>query len=324
MPSNNADKEVQAKLRPSVGQIGPSCGVASDIFELYRNDKHPIFWQATWNVREQMGISKAVRTLLCIFTVTDFFVQAAHAKSEKTFSTWIVEPPQITSEPMTLNKGDFLQRARLLPIGLIELTADTRIGPKDDQVIHAGEQLFELAGGTVHRPRRSSAGVFCQMQTFDTALKGLFGSSTGKARYCLVDRERDGKLDDVVPALSCPYDIPIVSVDVPTTPPTLTASTYRRVPITDFRNGPMVGIAYSGVQVLDGDPRFIRAFGSGNPIPLFGEKHSRAGEGTGQRISFGGAFTIMHVDGQTVTIRNDRPIPVQPFAILRIGPCKNK
>ena len=149
----------------------------------------------------------------------------------------------------------------------------------------------------------------------------MFGSSAGKNRYCLVDRERDGQLDDVVQAGSCPYDLPLVAVSVPTGLPTLTGSTYRRLPITDFRDGPTVGIAFSGVLALDGDPRFIQAFGSGNPIPLFGEKHSRAGENPGQRISFGGAFTVLHVEGQTVTIRNDRPIPVQMFGIIRTGRC---
>ena len=268
-----------------------------------------------------MGVPKLVITLLLGFTPI-FCIQPARAKSENAFSAWIVESPEITSEPITLKKGDFLQRARLLPVGLIELTADTRIGPKEDDVIHAGAQLFELAGGTIYRPSRSSAGVFCQMKTFETVSKGAFGKSVVQYRYCLVDRERDGTIEDVVVAGYCPYDLPLVSIKVPSGPPTLTGSTYRRIPVKDFRDGPMVGIAFSGIAPLDGDPRFIQAFGSGNAVPLFGEKHSRAGDIPGQRISFGGAFTVLHTEGQTVTIRNDRPIPPQPFGIVRTGPCK--
>lgn len=269
-----------------------------------------------------MNIVAAIRGALCLFSFTCFFFHTAYAKSENTFSAWVVEPPQITSEPMTLKRGEFLQWARLLPIGLIELTADIRFGANGENVIHAGEQLFELAGGTIYRPQQATAGVFCQIKTFDVMVKGLFGGGLAQNRYCFVDRERDGQLDNLVVALSCPYDLPLVSVKVPDSPPSLTASTYRRVPITDFREGPMVGIAFNGVVALDGDPRFIQAFGSGNPIPLFGEKHSRAGDSAGQRVSFGAAFTILHVEGQTVTIRNDRPIPLQPFGILRTGPCK--
>ncbi|WP_158013877.1 hypothetical protein [Sphingomonas sanxanigenens] len=268
-----------------------------------------------------MNALKMFCAALCVIC-SQCLTQAAHAKSETAVSTWIVEPPQITSEPITLTKGDFLQRARLLPIGLIELTADAHVGPNVDDVIRAGEQLFELAGGTMYRPSRSSAGVFCQVRTFDTESKGLIGKTIVSYRHCLVDRERDGQIDDAVLAFSCPYDIPIVGVKVPSGPPTLAGPTYRRLSIKEFRDGPMVGIAFGGIALLDGDPRFIRAFGSGNPIPLFGEKHSRSGDDPGQRTSFGAAFTILRVEEQTVTIRNDRPIPVQPFGIIRTGPCK--
>lgn len=268
-----------------------------------------------------MEISKSVITLLFSF-VPICCTQAANAKSENAFSLWIVESPEITSEPIILKKGEFLQRARLLPLGLIELTVDTRVGPKEDDVIHAGEQLFELAGGTIYRPARSSAGVFCQMKTFGVVSSGMLGKSVIQSRYCLVDRERNGTIDDVAVAGYCPYDLPLVSIRVPSGPPNLTGSTYRRLPVKDFRDGPTVGIAFSGIAPLDGDPRFIQAFGSGNAIPLFGKKHSRAGDNPGQRTSFGGAFTVLHVEGQTVTIRNDRPIPVQPFGIIRTGLCK--
>jgi hypothetical protein len=267
-------------------------------------------------------MSAVIRSILCFFSFACLFIDTSYAKSENTFSTWIVEPPKITPEPLTLKRGEFLQRARLLPIGLIELTADIHFGANGENVIHAGEQLFELAGGTIYQPLQATAGVFCQIKTFDVMVKGLFGGSLVQNRYCFVDRERDGQLDNLAVAGSCPYDLPLVSVKVPDSPPTLTASIYRRVPITDFRDGPMVGIAFDGIQALDGDPRFIQAFGSGNPIPLFGEKHSRAGDSAGQRVSFGAAFTILRAEGQTVTIRNDRPIPFQPFGIFRSGPCR--
>lgn len=265
-------------------------------------------------------MAKHLGALLCFLYAT-FFSSMAPAKSEYTFARWRVEPPEITSDAIILNKGDFVQRARLLPWGLIELAEDIRVGKDKKDVIRSGEQLFELSGGTIYKPIPSLSGVFCQMRTFDVASRGMLRNLIIKKRYCLVDHERDGTIDDVVLALYCPYDLPMVSVKLPSGPPTITGSTYRRLPVKDFKDAPMVGIAFNGIAPLDGDPRFIQAFGSGNPIPLFGEKHSRAGDGPGQRISFGGAFTVLHIQGQTVTVRNDKPIPAQPFGIIRTGTC---
>ncbi|WP_374413226.1 hypothetical protein [Novosphingobium colocasiae] len=269
-------------------------------------------------------MSAILKSAVLVALSVSVWAQPGYAETEKAFSSWFVEPPRISSEPVTLKFGDFLQKARLLPIGLIEVTQDIPTGQGDGSVINAGEQFFELMGGTIVRPRPGKAAVFCQLKTFGGPFKNFMRSGSVESRYCLVDRDRDGTIDDIFPALSCPYDIPLVGVILPKGQPVLAGVPYRHLPPEEFRDAPTVGIAFAGVSALDGDPRFIQAFGTGRPIPLFGEKHSRAGKTPGQRISFGAAFTILHVDGPTITIRNDSPIPAQPFGIIATGRCPSR
>jgi hypothetical protein len=244
----------------------------------------------------------------------------AYGASENYFSIWTVEPAQIGSEVLVLKENDFVQRARLLPIGLVELEEDGIVGPNGVALFHKGEQLFELTGGNVFRPRPMAKAVFCQIGTKSVTGIGLLGKHENRYRTCLIDEQRDGVFDSVVVAGSCFVDFPITQVQLkPKYVRATSAIRYRVVPPASIRNGPGIGIVYSGIAPLDGDPRFVVSFASGAPVPLFGQKHSRAGDAPGQRVSFGGAFTVLSKQQGSIILRNDRPIPAQPFAMVAGG-----
>ncbi len=248
----------------------------------------------------------------------------AKEKAETFFLLWVVEPATIDREKFTVRKGDFVQKTRLLPVGLAEADEDIRL-PNGGQLISGkGDQLLQLAGGGVYGIKPTSATVYCQAKAEVRTSKGLIGSSKYESRFCLIDFERDGSFDGAFPVIGCPYEIPLLGLKAPKQGALqhLDGSRYRTVPVAGTRNAPSVGIVYSGIAPLDGDPRFFTAFGSGTPIPLFGEKHTKAGDVSGQRVSFGGAaFTILNKSEKSIEVRNDRPIPSQPFVIVRNGAC---
>jgi hypothetical protein len=264
-----------------------------------------------------------MRSAAWLALLTAALAAAPASAADRFFSFWMVEPAAITSDELLLHEKEFVQKARLLPFGLATLEADALVGPTGAPAIRAGEQVFELAGGRGGQPQPTAAAVFCQVKAGEWQGGGLLGGSQFQLRYCLVDNEKDGFFDNAFVTRNCFADFPVLQTKIPKAKnmATLNRLGYRRLPVGDIVEGPTVGIVYNGTALLDGDPRFIQSFGSGNPISLFGEKHSRGGDSPGQRTSFGAAFTILGVEDGAVRLRNDRPIPAQPFSMFSTGTC---
>jgi hypothetical protein len=267
-----------------------------------------------------------MRSVAWLLLVSAALAATPASAADRFFSFWIVEPSQITSDTMLLHEKDFVQKTRLLPFGLAEVESDALVGSSGVPAIRAGEQLFELAGGRGGLPRPTTATVFCQVNAGEWqggGLYGLLGAHRFQLRHCLVDNEKDGFFDNAFVTRNCFADFPIIQTKIPKAKnmATLNRLAYRRLPVGEVREGPTVGIVYTGNALLDGDPRFVQSFGSGNFIPLFGQKHSRAGDSPGQRTSFGAAFTIVSVEEDAVRLRNDRPMPAQPFSMFSSGTC---
>ncbi len=257
-----------------------------------------------------------------ILALAAMLLAAPASAADRFFSLWMVEPSQITAETLLLREKDFVQKTRLLPLGLVVVDSDVLVG-SGTVAVRAGEQLFELAGGKGGLPKPTSSAVFCQIQAGPWQSSGWLGTQRYQLRYCLLDTEKDGNFDNAFITRNCFADFPIVQTKIPKAKEmaTLNRLPYRRLPVADIRDGPAVGIVYNGTALIDDDPRFAQAFGSGTIIPMFGQKHTKSGDNPGQRESFGAAFTVLGEEDGVVRVRNDRPIPAQPFSMFSSGTC---
>jgi hypothetical protein len=241
--------------------------------------------------------------------------------ADKYFSLWFVEPSTISGETLILNEGDFVQKARLLPLGLVEIDSDALPLPEGKPALVSGTQFFEMAGGNPFRPRQLASAVFCEVKPNAIVRSGLIAKDTYQIRYCLADMDRDGDFDLAFTWSTCYPDFPLMTVKIPKKTTPLASLKYRKLDVNDVRDSPTVGIVYAGTALINGKPKFYQAFGSGRALPLFGDKHDSRGDVQGQYESAGAVFTVLSIEGKQAKLRNDRAMRARPFAMFSTGGC---
>ena len=248
----------------------------------------------------------------------------ALAGSTKFYSVWQVEPPQPSAEELTLKSGDFVQKARLLPPGLV-VVDDPVTDPKTNKtLVEAGEQLFQVSEGQVWRKKDTAGdglGVYCHIKPKrfkKGVLDVLLGPEDSTYRQCFVDVNRDGVFDGFFGSRCGFIPFPLISGKVPADLLPIKGGSYRRLASTDIKDGPMVGIIFRGIAPIDGKPKFGSVFGGGEPINSFGGFGGPKKE-PGQKSEFGALFTVIDKGQGTIRIRIDSGIPAQPFAMFSTG-----
>ncbi|MFS2110862.1 hypothetical protein ACCC88_14315 [Sphingomonas sp. Sphisp140] len=245
---------------------------------------------------------------------------AALVGSPSYHSLWFVEPSLATAE-ISVKRGEWVIKTRLLPPGLIELSEEVLDTEKGVVIARKGDQLFKAMPGKLRKPTpEADLGVYCTFHPQDVpaGLFGLLGSRHVSYR-CFVDSDRDGRLDGMAPGACTSRAFPIIEAKVPDNPVPIRGGAYRKLSPIEIKEGPMVGIMFDGIRG-SGLPSLQLHFGDGTPVPVFGSVASNGEKG--QRRIFGAKISTIDGNDDAARLRIDQGIPLQPFAMVAQG-CPN-
>lgn len=226
-------------------------------------------------------------------------------------SLWWVQPSRETLGRKTVREGDYVLRTRLLPSSLIRLTADA-VDERGRLLVPAGSQLFGLS--TAGPPiwcalaRRSSGG-----RVAGAVLGGLVGRRA-PSQLCLIDLDRDGRLDAHFSANSPVRGVPNFSGNRPRNPARLAPAAFERLDLDRMDTQYFVGIRYEGVATLRSNPHFSISYGDEDTRGHLTSAVSPQGNVV---TALGGAFEIVRRDGETLEVEIRRNLPRQPFHVFR-------
>ena len=243
----------------------------------------------------------------------DAATQRAAERSERFYlSLWWIAPGTQPLGRRTVREGDYVVRSRLLPPSLIRLTGDAVAARGNRVVVPAGTQLFGLS--TSGPPiwcvleRRSSGGTVA-----GSVLGGLVGRRA-PSQLCLVDLDRDGRLDSFFSANSPVRGVPNFSGNRPRNPAGLAPTAFERLDPERMETEYFVGIRYGGVATLRSNPYFTISFGDGERQ---GHLTSSVSPQNGTVTALGASFQIVSRNGETLEIDVRRNMPRQPFHVMR-------
>ena len=234
-------------------------------------------------------------------------------RSERFYMTlWWVQPSEEPLGRKTVRDGDYVMRTRLLPPSLILLSADAVAARGARIVLPAGSQLFGLSTGGppiwCALPRRSTGA-----SVGGSLLGGLVGRRA-PSQLCLVDLDRDGRLDAFFSASSPVGGVPNFSGNRPRNPNPLAPTAFERLEPEQIETDYYVGIRYGGLSTLRANPYFSISFGHERNRTSLTETVSPQG---GVVDALGGEFAIVRRDGETLEVDIRRNLPRRPFHVMR-------
>lgn len=245
----------------------------------------------------------------------------ACAQTSGYYSQWFIEPTPGAIE-VTVKKEDFVVKSRLLPPGLIELTEDVVEPLKGAVLARAGDQLFQAAAGRARKQQPElDLGVYCTFRPLTIEVAGwfspLFGREKGVRYLCFVDADHDGRIEGGTEGSCTTFSFPIISGNLPRKPPAMTGGAYRKLAPTEIRDGPVVGIIFTGLR-RDGAANLDLRFGGGEMLPSLLSPDSKA-EAPRQRKILGARISVVEGGGAEARLRIDEGIPLQPFSMYAQG-----
>jgi hypothetical protein len=234
-------------------------------------------------------------------------------RSERFYLTlWWVQPSREPLGRKTVRDGDYVMRTRLLPPSLIRLSADAVAARGARVVLPAGTQLFGLSTGGppiwCALPRRSTGG-----SVGGSLLGGLVGRRA-PSQLCLIDLDRDGRLDAFFSANSPVGGVPNFSGNRPRNPNPLAPAPFEQLEPEQIETDYFVGIRYEGLSTLGANPTFSISFGHERNRASLTETVSPQG---GVVDALGGEFAIVRRDGETLEVDIRRNLPRRPFHVMR-------
>jgi hypothetical protein len=233
---------------------------------------------------------------------------------------WSVEPTQPLAE-VSVNRGDFVVKTRLLPPGLIELAEDVVEPGRQKVLAHAGDQLFQaMAGKPLRETPGIDLGVYCSFHPEDVGPAGLMGILAGGRKQiyrCFVDSDRNGRLDGVAPNACISGTVFTIKGRVPAKRDPVSGGAYRKLAPEAIKDGPLLGIVFKGVR-RDGAPDLDLAFGNGEIVPSFLSPSGKTGTQNQRRI-FGAKVSTIGGTDAAASLRVDEGIPMQPFVMISTG-----
>jgi hypothetical protein len=243
--------------------------------------------------------------------------EAARAERSDRFyaALWTVEPGAEPLGRRTVRDGDYVVRGRLLPPGLIRLSADA-VGDRGRVVLPAGTQLFALstAGPPIwcDLERRGGGGGAALRTGLLGSLAG--GGGGGRRQICLADLDRDGRLDAHFAAGSPVRGVPNFSGYRPRDPARLTGAAFETLAPRDIANEYFVGIRYEGLSAIGANPTFSVSFGHDDSRERLTDPVRPQG---GLVSALGAEFAIVGREGETIEIDLRRNLARQVFHVVR-------
>ena len=241
---------------------------------------------------------------------------AAAQPDERAYSSiWLIAPSEEPAGRRRVEDGGYVFRQPLLPPSLARLDSDARDPGSGRVVAAAGTQLYGLV--TRGPP------IYCVVGRRDPSVAGqlLLGAMAGNTQVCMADMDRDGRFDVRFNVRNQIRGVPNISGRRPRDPDAVAGGAYSQIPPADIATRYFVGVRYEGML------RFTRA-----PTPIFqiwfGTDESRQdlteivrpvrGSDPPLVTPLGAEFTVTEMRGNSIEVDIGRPIPPQPFAVLRM------
>jgi len=234
-------------------------------------------------------------------------------RSERFFMTlWWLQP---SAEPLgrkTVRDGDYVMRTRLLPPSLIRLNADAVAERGSRVVVPAGSQLFGLS--------TSGAPIWCALARRSTGASvsgALLGGLVGRrapSQLCLVDLDRDGRLDAFFSPNSPIGGVPNFSGHRPRNPDRLAPAGFEELQPEQVEADYFVGIRYEGLSMIGAHPTFSISFGNERNREQLTDL---IGPRDGVVEALGGEFAIVGREGETLEVDIRRTLPRRPFHVMQ-------
>lgn len=185
---------------------------------------------------------------------TPSIIFAREGDDRRYASIWIVQPNAEAVGRHTVRPGDFIFRQRLLPPTLVRLDSDARDAGSGALIAAAGSQLFGLI--TEGPPIYCVAG----RRSATALMQDLIGGPANR-QICLVDMDRDGRLDSHFAKGNWIRGVPSIEGRRPNRMDAVTGGTYTAIPPTEMIAHYFVGLRYMGSIVLTYDMYFQIAWG---------------------------------------------------------------
>lgn len=240
---------------------------------------------------------------------------AAAQPDERAFhSVWLIAPGEEPAGRRRVEDGGYVFRQRLLPPSLVRLDSDARDPGSGRVVAAAGTQLYGLV--TRGPP------IYCVVGRRDPSVAGqlLLGGMAGNTQICMADMDRDGRFDVRFNVRNQIRGVPNIAGRRPRDPDAVAGGAYSELPPASIATLYFVGVRYEGML------RF-----TSTPTPIFriwfGTDESREdlteivrplrGSNPPLVTPLGAQFTVTEMRGSSIEVEISRPIPPQPFAVLR-------
>jgi hypothetical protein len=235
-------------------------------------------------------------------------------RSERFYlALWWVQPSREPLGPKTVREGDYVIRTRLLPPSLIRLDADAVAEQGGRVLLPAGSQLFGLS--------TSGPPIWCALARRSTggrvpgAVLGALVGRRAPSQLCLIDLDRDGRLDAYFSANSPVRGVPNFSGNRPRNPARLAPAAFERLDPEQMETEYFVGIRYEGVATLRSSPHFSVSYGDEDSR---GHLTRAVSPQNGVVTELGAEFEIVRRDGETLEVEIRRNMPRQPFHVFQM------
>ncbi|NKJ03020.1 hypothetical protein [Novosphingobium sp. SG707] len=169
-----------------------------------------------------------------------------HAASRSYQIIWAVNPIEQSMEEKTVEPGDVIARAKLVPPTLLALEGDA-VGENGKTIIPHGSQMIALRADVL-------AACTFTFRPVDPLQGFLFGN--GQRFTCFVDQNRDGKFDSIFYVVSNKIGVPSSFGTIPRTLKPIVPVAYRRSNPSDGADFPTLLFKYSHQDKITGHSYF--------------------------------------------------------------------
>ena len=241
---------------------------------------------------------KLLRLALAVLAAVGLPVSAS-AQSREMQTVWVIQPTPVPAGERQLASGDFVLRQRLLPTGLVELTAPVLVRR---ETLSAGTQLVEV--------QAQGAKVFC--------IAEIARLEEESYQPCLIDADSDGDFESWFRGYSPTRSLLTVTGRYPREPNAIAETPYREVAPTTMRDTFFVGIERRNYFNIYSRENFMIAFGSAQRLERLTTPLSfRSSEMPKDMEVLGARFTALSETDGKMLIRVSRAMPVQAFGVAK-------
>ena len=227
-------------------------------------------------------------------------------------TAWIVQPDSAQLGERAVRDGGYVLKHRLLPPSLVELREDATDAKSGKVLAKAGDQLFGLL--------TSGAPVYCvgSVPKQNVARSLLFGS--GNLQRCLIDSDRDGRLDGAFNAGNAIAGLPNFMRKRPKKPDAVAGGAYTAVDPSTDKQQYFVGVRYEGRAAIIGKgsvPTFSIRYGTEDNVgSLTYDEVPKDGTFPISMTVLGARFAVLARDAETIRVQVDEAMPEQLFGVV--------